>query len=422
MNGNPSGGKNIALKNVVFDNFLCGTESITFYDDNRLGDDMGDPVRSENVTIIKSENKNRPRLNECHSIFQNWFMEDYDGTLGPDSKGRGFLIRDNERTKAFLPENACEALSYDDSDCTAFCKDVCLRLVHLKPTGRVTLANTNIDRLQLTDLNTLQSKTYTIDDSGKAIVTLPGGQYDGEFLDSNGNPVTLDTVEILTFREPRCSNFVTESDFTFSNTASPTKSPTATPSVSPSASPTSTPSAAPSAEPTKYYDMTYAFSGTDLKCPSEGRLFKNRETTSLEECHERCFNMPDCNFFSYKASSNVCMGCLGNLEEHGGFEAYELTSIKDPSDFGYNLWNGEEGMHRKCPWKVGGKISDDRIGKFETSTRTECYKLCKDNEDCGWFSWGEDEASSSERGDCLLCNSDANLSSHSYIYTYEMIR
>lgn len=220
MNGSPGGGyKNFALKNVVFDNFVCGTKSIAFYKDRRLGHDMGDPVRFENVTIINSEYKNRPRLHNCGPNYQNWFVEDYDGTIGPDSKGRGFLIRDNDRTKAFMPESACEALSYDDSDCTAFCEDVCLRLVHLKPTGTVTIANTNIDKLQLTDVNTLQSKTYTLDRWGKAIVTLPGGHYDGEFLDSNGNPVTLDRVDILTFREPRCSNFVTESDFTFSNTA-----------------------------------------------------------------------------------------------------------------------------------------------------------------------------------------------------------
>ena len=400
----------LVLNDVVFKNYKCGTEALTFYVDNRMTDDMGNPVRANNMTVINSEYKNKPRLNGCSSnAMKNWHMEDYDGSVGPDVTGPGFLIRDNARMKAFLPENTCEPLWYDGSGCTAFCEGACLRLVHLMPTGRVTKGNTDIDRLELTDDNTGKSYKFTTNEYGKAIVVLPAGQYSGEFLDTNGIPVTIDTVEIKTYDEPRCSNFVTDQDFSFTNTAPP--------------------SPAPSAAPTITFDKSYQLSRTGAKCPygDTRRLFKNEPVSGIEECHDRCFNMPTCNFFTYGPDKQDCMGCALASEDElsstsGNYDSYELTSIKTPEDFGYDLWSGVDGMspgkgmNKKCPWKGG-----DRIGKHTTSTRKGCYNLCKDTSGCTLFSWGEDHGASKDRGVCLLCKSDLNLAGHSGIYSYSMV-
>lgn len=448
MNGNPETEKNFALKDVEFSNYICNVETITPYKDNRLEDDMGLPVHAENVSIVGSDDRNRPRLDECdRSAYDNWFMEDFDGTMGPKDKDQGFLVRDGVRVTGFLPEGSCTALPYDPEDCTAFCEGVCLRLVHLKP---VTRENADIQSLQLTDSVTGLSQTYLLDQLGKAVVVLPGGHFVGHFLDSNDVSVVLETVKITAFQAPRCSNPITESDFSFSNTESPTSSPTTSPTTSPSTNPTLSPSTSPTAVPTTSpsasptasptatatanptasptevpsdYARTYQLISEDYKCPSDGRLFKNDETASLEECHELCFNMPSCNFFTYRASRTSCMGCAleneSSLASHGGYDAYEMTSIKAPSDFGYQLWqgeNGEDGLNRKCPYSSG-----DRIEKSDTVTREECYHKCKENDECGWFSWGEDQGRSSIRGICFLCRSDANFESHTAIYTYELI-
>jgi hypothetical protein len=142
MNGRPGEHWNLALKNMIFSDFICGSKTIDIYDDGRMFEDMGDPVQSDNVSIINSSESNKPKLNDCNPIFQNSFMEDFDATLGPGTKGPGFLVRNHDRTKAFLPESSCEALTYGVEGCTAFCEGVCLRLVHLMPIGRVTIDNT----------------------------------------------------------------------------------------------------------------------------------------------------------------------------------------------------------------------------------------------------------------------------------------
>ena len=158
---------------------------------------MGLPVQAENVSIIATDDRNKPRLDECDKpVFE--FMEDFDGTMGPTDKGRGFLVRDGVRITAFLPEGSCAALPYDPEECTAFCKDVCLRLVHLKP---VPTDNADVQSLQLTDSVTGLSQTYLLDEFGKAVVVLPGGHFDGHFLDSNDVSVVLETVEFTTFQE-----------------------------------------------------------------------------------------------------------------------------------------------------------------------------------------------------------------------------
>ena len=406
----------LSLENVVFKNFLCGTESIQIYYDTRMEDDMGNPIQTKNVTVIASDYKNKPRLNGCDYKFKNWHMEDNDATLGPDNKGQGFLIRNNARMKAFLPEGSCEAPWYDgstDSDgntCTAFCESVCLRLVHLKPTGSVTMDQTG--KLKLTDLATEKFFTYTLNEYGKAIIVLPPGQYSGDFLDETGNSVTIDEVEIKTYEEPQCSNFVTENDFSFVNTPAPSASPS-----------TSPPSASPSAAPSVHYDMTYQPAGENVKCPwdSTTRLFKYN-TGSVEECLEWCFDQPGCNFFTVSESRQLCLGCslenVSDLSSDSDFDAYEMTTIKAPADFGYELWDGIKGINKKCPWK---SATNDRIGKYTTSTRNECYHLCKNDDRCGWFSWGEEHADSKDRGLCLLCKSDANFVGDTGIFSYEVV-
>jgi len=110
MNARPNRWQNIALKNVVFTDFTCSSKTMTFYTDNQLSEDMGDPLQADNVTIINSSDLNRPSLTECDPVYQNWFMEDFDGTLGPDAKSPGFLVRDLERTQAFFARGLLRSL------------------------------------------------------------------------------------------------------------------------------------------------------------------------------------------------------------------------------------------------------------------------------------------------------------------------
>ncbi len=215
MNNYPNRYGGLALKDVEFSNFICNTRSISYYKDNRLADAMGDPVQAENVNFVNTSDKNRPRLNACgDEAYDMWFQEDFDETLGPTKKGQGFLVRERHVTTAFLPEGSCESLPDFDS-CTTFCEDVCLRLVHLKATGSITYSNTDIQKLQLTNPTSGVSQSYGLNQWGKAVVLLPSGQYNGEFLDSAGNSVALDTVEIEAYRTPRCSDYVTETDISF---------------------------------------------------------------------------------------------------------------------------------------------------------------------------------------------------------------
>jgi len=383
--------KTIALKNVAFQNYE-GITAFEFYEDNRMDDNgMGDPLQAYNVTIETNGDEGaKPKLDDCSSKTRNWFLEDFDATLGPDSKGPGFLVRDHARTRAFLPpDGSCEALPYDDDEgCTAYCENVCLRLVRLAPAGRF-VDTENYKDLKLTNVATGAYHSYPLQDDGfAAMVVLPPGQYDGEFLDEDGISLPVDEVEIQAFREPRCGDFVTESDFAFPHTVSP-----------------------------------YISAGSNRKCPSKGRLFKYKDSDysqndGVEDCNRNCFNMPSCNYFSYSEDLAMCIACslddATDLSAHNGFEAYELALIKD--DFGYELWRGDDGLNMKCPHK-----SNDRIVMETTETRKECYELCQDTAECGWFSWGEDQASSSDRGLCMLCRSDGNLEYHKHYNTYEMI-
>lgn len=218
-NGKPWKYGGLILKDVEFSNFICNSRSYSYYNDHRMAAYMSDPMQAENVSFVNTSDKNRPRLTGCTSFaVQMWHQEDFDGTLTPSANGPGFLVHDKPATTAFIPEGSCESLPDFDS-CTTFCKEVCLRIVHLKATGSVTHSNTDIQKVQLTNPTTGVSQSYDIDKWGRAAVLLPSGQYTGEFLDSAGNSVAHDTVEIRAFREPRCSGYVTEADISFTSTS-----------------------------------------------------------------------------------------------------------------------------------------------------------------------------------------------------------
>jgi len=402
FNNAPTRHKNMILENVVFRNF-AKSATIKYYDHNLMEDDMGDPLHLYNVTMEPYSEPAIPKIDECDPIYRHFFMEDFDGTMTPSNMGPAFLIRDNDRMKAFLPEGSCTAAP--NGECGAWCEGVCLRLVRLTPSGGLNDV-TDYKTLQLTETATGQSHDYSLDTEFIQVV-LPGGQYSGQFLDDNGELLVDYDVEVEVFAEPRCSDFVTEEDFVFPNSLPPTMAPT-----------TPYPTTSPTIEPTRFFDKSYVLSANDEKCPSEGRLFKFTSLDTVDECHEKCFNMPSCNFFSYRSSDGMCMGCslenASDLDAHNGFDAFELTSIKDSSDFNFELWNGLGGLNMKCPF--GG---DDRIAKESDRTKRECYQACKDTPNCQYFTF--EEFKSDGLGDCLLCQSDANFEYHKNWYTYELV-
>jgi len=170
-------------------------------------------------------------------------------------------------------------------------------------------------------------------------------------------------------------------------------------------------------------DLGYRLVGDDLKCGYDGRMFASTDTTNVEECHQRCYNMESCNFFTFWESENMCIGCtLENdsyLEEDTGFEAYELTTIKTPEDFGYELWKAGkvDGINKKCPYG-----HEDRIIKHDKTTKEECYEFCKEDPVCEWFSWGEPEAVEKEQGNCMLCKEDDDLDDHENFIFWTVLR
>jgi len=186
---------------------------------------------------------------------------------------------------------------------------------------------------------------------------------------------------------------------------------------------TASPVASRTEEIPRVLEANYEKVGDDLKCPehaTSGRMFKNLETETLQECYDRCNSLESCNFFTFFQEKNMCIGCTldssDELAEHNGFEAYEITSPKSPSDFGYKLWegpDGKSGIGHKCPFKKDGKGHPDRIIKHQKTTRDDCYQKCLADDECGWFSWGEDEVSNADwEGNCMLCREDDELQYH----------
>lgn len=80
----------------------------------------------------------------------------------------------------------------------------------------------------------------------------------------------------------------------------------------------------------------YVRAGSDVKCPHNRntRLFRtSNEPLTLDDCHELCYDTEGCNYFSIGVTSHegVCIGCTSEatLEDHVGFDAYELTTTQD---------------------------------------------------------------------------------------------
>ncbi len=71
-----------------------------------------------------------------------------------------------------------------------------------------------------------------------------------------------------------------------------------------------------------------------MKCPyrSETRLFRTRNS-SLEECHQLCYDTEDCQYFTIGVSSytGVCIGCTedAQLTPQDGMDSYEMTVLQD---------------------------------------------------------------------------------------------
>jgi hypothetical protein len=115
FNNKPWFHKNIVLRNFIFRNYATST-TIKFYDHNLMEEDMGDPIHAYNVTMENCDDNSIPKLSECGPRYQNFFIEDFDGTLGPTAMGPGFFIRANDRVKVFLPERSCAAMTNGDEE------------------------------------------------------------------------------------------------------------------------------------------------------------------------------------------------------------------------------------------------------------------------------------------------------------------
>lgn len=148
----------------------------------------------------------------------------------------------------------------------------------------------------------------------------------------------------------------------------------------------------------------------NLVCPKweyQGRMFTNKTISSVDACYERCFALQSCNFFSYQASTNTCIGCAledeTELVQDNAFSSYKMVSMKTAFDFGYELWNGKGGIGEKCP-------NDDkyRIVRYDSTPIDECRQYCKENNECAFFNWGEAE-SKRYLDYCILCKNGDDL-------------
>jgi len=364
----------LKLDNVTFVDFNCiVARALEHRWHNLMTADMGDPFGYKDVVITGSEEKTKP-IFECDDPhWQNVFMEDNESTFGPAGKGVGFLIRNNDRMKAFLPEDACEVVPYDIEDkCTAFCEGVCMRLVWLLPGGRS--SKIGYKELKLTHSDTGREHTFTVLENGKAVLVLPPGKYVGDYTDVNGDSMVLDTVAVQTFRAPECGDFTP--DLTFS---------TMPPTIAPTAGPTK------SANPS--YSIFYEEVGENVKCPSgDTRLFKTKNNNShtVDECHQLCYNEPGCEYFSVVQDSGQCIGCTTNaspLPASSGINSYQLVVFQ---------WFWPAGDNLKCPY------DDSRLFKFTAEKNiVDCWRKCYDRPGCDYFTHKV------ANGDCMGCSSDA---------------
>ena len=135
----------LVLNAVTFENFK-NAQTFDFYKDNRNYNQrgFGNPINATDVNIVNSSSSSYPYF-KCGSSYYHSYLEDDSGTLlatSEPSHGKpGFLVAGREGMVAFLPEGACEPISYSGSNsyqpdgCSYFCKGVCLRSVEIEPKG-----------------------------------------------------------------------------------------------------------------------------------------------------------------------------------------------------------------------------------------------------------------------------------------------
>ena len=242
------GEDNMKFTNVTFTKFNCGKRTIEPYFDSRndhANDGMGHPIQATNTVITNSDESTKPYF-DCGSWSSNAYMEDIDGTLGPQGMGPGFIVRNVEQMTAFAA-SSCSALPYGNG-CSAFCENACLRMVEIKPASNAAI------KLVLTD--GVATSTFSPNKFGNFIVVVPAGTYNGHFLDANDVELVSQRPTVVAHKAPLCSTYVSESDFVFQSDA-PSSAPTEFPtnSMAPSPSPTST--SAPTESPTTYCEGAY---------------------------------------------------------------------------------------------------------------------------------------------------------------------
>ena len=200
---------------------------------------MGDAIEMKGTQLVNVLEKNKPSF-KCQYEFRNNFLEDIDGVLGPSDKGPGFIVRDRNDHKAFLPHNACTPLWYSGSSdwgqCSAFCEGVCLRFMRIKPYFGEWTVHKNM-KLLLSNgelEHEFSSETYKDFE-----LLLPSGTYHGQIFKEDGSELFAKDISVIAIGDkPLCQDYVRTSDFTFS-TAPPTPFPTSPPTLT--ASPTLSP-------------------------------------------------------------------------------------------------------------------------------------------------------------------------------------
>jgi len=221
----------IVLDNVIFERFISDSRTMDLYFDTRRPqgnwEGMGDPIEA-NVAMIESDEDAKPYF-DCGANEKYTFLEDVSGGFSPSGTEPGFIIRNEPHMKAFLPSDACTPLTYggsfsDGTRCNAFCKNVCIRYVHILS------GIAEATKLVLTQGDT--SYAYYLDDlHDKFRMVLPGGSYQAKFYDTNDIEVIAGSPVVSVFRTPKCTGYADQSSFVFT-TGEPTMSPSLAPSLS----------------------------------------------------------------------------------------------------------------------------------------------------------------------------------------------
>lgn len=219
------------LQNVTFAGFNCGRKTLGPYWESRFGGQpqMGESLSATDVSFRDVDINSMPYFwQEMIGDAWNLFLEDADGSLGPQGKGAGFIIQDNARMKAFLPDDVCEHIS-GSSSASLFCEGACLRQLNILPSGYSagtyhTMVLSNQDGTTF-EYDTMSWSTKHFNP------VLPAGEYVAFFKDIHGNEIFAQSVQVEMGKIPACANYVTENSIMFLTDA-PTTVPSAAPSVS----------------------------------------------------------------------------------------------------------------------------------------------------------------------------------------------